>query len=312
MENKGRRNKKSFAVISLLLIVCILSFVGSAILYFKNRNMKAEIKRLEKNNADKNEEVELYKRDIENLEEANLELSKIDENIESLKKEYFSNIKTLEDKILDGSSNKKIAYLTFDDGPYYNTYKFLDILDKYGVNATFFTTSINGEYCFDNRSQNCLLLYKEYLKRGHTIANHTYTHGIWKGLYSSVESFITGVKGQEEVVKEYSGGYVTNIVRFPGGSATARGLKNGIIEELRKNNYGWVDWTAQDGDGGNLTSKEEAWYNFTSTINEKIEVVLFHDYNNITLSILPDAIEYLQNNGYILLPLFYESNMINK
>ena len=84
------------------------------------------------------------------------------------------------------------------------------------------------------------------------------------------------------------------------------------LEELKKNNYGWVDWTAQDGDGGNLTSKEQAWSIFTSSINENIEVILFHDYNNITLSILPDAIEYLQNNGYIILPLFYESNMVNK
>ena len=52
--------------------------------------------------------------------------------------------------------------------------------------------------------------------------------------------------------------------------------------------------------------------NFTNSINQNIEVVLFHDYNKITLSILPDAIKYLKDNNYILLPLFYESNMINK
>ena len=46
--------------------------------------------------------------------------------------------------------------------------------------------------------------------------------------------------------------------------------------------------------------------------NEDIEVVLFHDYNNITLSILPQAIEYLEKNNYIILPLFYDSVMVNK
>ena len=49
-----------------------------------------------------------------------------------------------------------------------------------------------------------------------------------------------------------------------------------------------------------------------TTRYQNIEVVLLHDYNGITTAILPDIIEYLQNNGYILLPLFYESNVINK
>ena len=89
-------------------------------------------------------------------------------------------------------------------------------------------------------------------------------------------------------------------------------LKQSIIEKLKEKNYGWVDWSANDGDGGDLKSKEAAWNNFISTINENIEVVLFHDYNYITLSILPDAIEYLQNKNYVLLPLFYESSMVNK
>ena len=77
-------------------------------------------------------------------------------------------------------------------------------------------------------------------------------------------------------------------------------------------NYGWVDWSAQDGDGGNLKTKEQAWSIFTSTIDQNLEVVLLHDYSKITLSILPDMIEYLQSKGYVLLPLFYDSNMINK
>ena len=50
----------------------------------------------------------------------------------------------------------------------------------------------------------------------------------------------------------------------------------------------------------------------SSMLNEKIEVILFHDYNTITTNSLGETIEYLRNKGYILLPLFYESNMINK
>ena len=97
--------------------------------------------------------------------------------------------------------NEKAVYLTFDDGPYYNTYKVLDILDENNVKATFFTISANGEYCYDNKSENCFNLYKEYYKRGHTIANHTYTHAIFKGLYNSSDSFMDAIERQEEHIK---------------------------------------------------------------------------------------------------------------
>lgn len=240
------------------------------------------------------------------------ELENLDNAIKEVKKDYYSSIKTLEDAIISKKSDKKIAYLTFDDGPYYNTYEVLKVLEKYNAKATFFTTTINGEYCYDKKSENCYLVYKEYLKYGHTIANHTFTHAIRGSLYKSTDNFITAVKNQENQVKEQTGGYLTNIVRFPGGSSTAKGLKQPIITELRKMNYGWVDWSAQDGDGGNLKTKEQAWSIFTSTIDQNLEVVLLHDYSKITLSILPDMIEYLQSKGYVLLPLFYDSNMINK
>lgn len=303
--NQGLRIINLVLVILLPVVIVTLFYTVNELNKYKDEYSASQKGRNEK-------ETKLSKLNAEiNEEKAKDDLDLIDEKIIEKKKEYFQSIKELEDKILSGKSDKKIAYLTFDDGPYYNTYKFLDILDKYDVKATFFTTSINGEKCYDNRNENCLLLYQEYLKREHTIANHTYTHGLRSGLYSSTENFITAVKNQENHIKTQTG-YITNIVRFPGGSVTAGSLKGQMIEELRENNYGWVDWTAQDGDGGGLTSKEQAWTLFTSSINENIEVILFHDYNNITLSILPDAIEYLQEKGYILLPLFYESNMVNK
>ena len=77
--------------------------------------------------------------------------------------------------------------------------------------------------------------------------------------------------------------------------------------------YGWVDWTAQDGDGlESLSSTAEAMNYLKNETQDNIEVILMHDYNEYTLAILPEAIEYLRGKGYTLFPLFYESNMINK
>ena len=312
----GRKSKKSgklFIVSSIfLLLISIISLL--AYFYFDN-----EIHKIDKKNGtiiklkeEKNVLLTSKKEELSKIEANITELDDLETKLFNTKKKYYGTIKELEDQIISGKNDKKIAYLTFDDGPYYNTYKVLDILDKYGVSATFFTTTINGENCYDKKDTNCLVLYKEYVKRGHTIANHTFTHAIWRGLYKSADSFIEAVINQENQVKKYADGYKTNIVRFPGGSSTAGKLKTSIIEKLREKGYGWVDWSAQDGDGGSLKSTEEAWNNLKSSINQDIEVILFHDYSSITTEILPEAIEYLDSKGYVMLPLFYESNVINK
>ncbi|MDO4461320.1 MAG: polysaccharide deacetylase family protein [Bacteroidia bacterium] len=62
--------------------------------------------------------------------------------------------------------------LTFDDGPDpVNTPKLLDVLDKYGVKATFFMI---GEKV-DKYPE----VVKEVHRRGHRIAGHTYYHNPW-------------------------------------------------------------------------------------------------------------------------------------
>ena len=310
---KGRlKDKNKLIKIEICLTICIvlLSLIS---IFFIMQIPKKQYEYESLNNKYSYKKKEYEKKIIEyrNLVNEMDKYSDIDKAIENTKNEYFTKIKQLEDDILAGKSNKKIAYLTFDDGPYYNTYRVFDILDKYNVKATFFTTNINGEYCFDNKSENCWIRYNEYLERGHTLANHTYSHAIFRGLYNSTDSFINSVVMQEDLIRQQTG-YTTNIVRFPGGSVTAKGLKDPIIEELRNRGYGWVDWTALDGDGNDIQNAEQAWSILTNSLDENIEVILLHDYNAITTSILEDVIIYLQDNGYILLPLFYESNMINK
>lgn len=310
---KGRiKDKKKLFKIEICLIACIIILSIVSIFFItkipkQKHKYELLVEKYNKKKIEYDNKVIQYNNLVKEYEKYN----DIDKSIEEAKKEYFTRIKKLEDDILAGKSDKKIAYLTFDDGPYYNTYRVFDILDKYNVKATFFTTNVNGEYCFDNKSENCWVRYHEYLDRGHTLANHTYTHAIFRGLYNSTDSFINAVVMQEDLIRQQTG-YTTNILRFPGGSVTAKGLKDPIIEELRNRGYGWVDWTALDGDGGDLYSTEQAWSILTNSLDENIEVILMHDYNAITTSILEDVIVYLQDNGYILLPLFYESNMINK
>jgi len=312
MEKNERTIKKSFIIICIFYIGAILTttvFLASyqntlkneKIIKEENNSILLKLKNTLASNQDKEKQLQNEILDLKNTKE----------NTKKIMQEVFELASTLENEIKNKKNNSKIAYLTFDDGPYYLTNSFLDILDKYEIKATFFTMGWDKDLCFDDRTKDCSIMYKKITDKGHTIANHTYYHNINGGLYDNVNSFIYQIELQEKNIKDKTG-ITTNIMRFPGGSAQSKHLKNSIIEELRKKGYGWVDWTALNGDGGHSLNGTQAWNNFVSSINENIEVVLLHDYNYITLSMLPNIIEYLQNNNYIILPLFYESIMVNK
>ena len=96
----------------------------------------------------------------------------IDENIDIKYQEYLDNISKLEKKIQNKEVNVKIAYLTFDDGPYDQTVKILDILKKNNVRATFFTLG----------KRDYLNTYKKIIENDNVLANHTYYHNIRNGL----------------------------------------------------------------------------------------------------------------------------------
>ena len=314
------KNKRKNPTSIILIVLSIIAFI--ILSYFSINNYKQIIKENNKNkelttklNNTKNDKIAILSNQKE-LQEKISEFDNLDNLIKEAKEETFKKASTLETKIINNETNYKIAYITFDDGPYHMTDEVLQVLKNNKVKATFFTIGEDKETCYDNRNYSCADTYKKIVDGGHTIANHTYSHAIFRGLYSSADAFIYQVKKQEELIKNKTG-VTTNILRFPGGNGTAKALagsyaESQIIERLKENGYGWVDWTAQDGDGGYVANYADAWRNFTGSINENIEVVLFHDYSYVTLSILDDAIKYLQDNNYILLPLFYDSVKINK
>ena len=310
MAKSSKKTRNSITVIIFIIlsisisIVTINNTIQTDKINKDNKNLKDEYNSLDK------EYKELVNSNI-GLNDKIYELNNIDQTIFDTRELVFSLATELEKKIQEGNSSYKIAYITFDDGPYYLTNKILDLLKEKQVKVTFFTIGSGKNTCYDNRNYDCTLMYKKEADANHTIANHTFSHAIFYGLYSSTQEFMNQVQKQEDLIFEKAG-VKTNIIRFPGGSRTAGSLRDSIINELRKKGYGWVDWTAQDGDGGDLDTKAQAWSKFTSSINDNIEVVLFHDYDTITYSILSDAIDYLENKNYILLPLFYDSVMVNK
>ena len=289
------RSKKTFRLIALFLNIIIIVLIG--LVYnanSKNEKIKRNITKLsskieKKYNSDEIEkEIELYKN--------------IDDSIKNKYDEYFTNISKLEEKIVKGESDVKIAYLTFDDGPYDLTYQVLDTLKANDVKATFF---VLGKTEVEDR-------YKRIVDEGHTLANHTFDHNIGTGLYRSVDSFIAEVKQLEDYLYDITG-YRTTLVRFPGGSPTAGSLKDGIVNRLHEMGYKYVDWTSETGDGSSqkLAIKDTWQWYIDTTSGVDIVVLLMHDYNYSTVGNLQRIIDDLKGKGYLLLPLHNKSIMAN-
>lgn len=78
-----------------------------------------------------------------------------------------------------GDPHRNSLALTFDDGPSESTPELLDLLDRFGIRATFFMCGANVIRLPD--------IAREVFCRGHEIGNHTYSH---KPLYLRSPQFI--------------------------------------------------------------------------------------------------------------------------
>ena len=246
-------------------------------------------------------EKEALTGEIQGLKAAVAEQKDLPQAIQRQKEEGFRQLGKLEQKIKAGESTQKIAYLTFDDGPYDNTTEaILDVLKEKGVHATFFLR---------HRPDHVAQIRRE-IREGHTLANHSYSHKI-KAVYQSADSCIREIRDQQEWLTE-TVGVTPQIYRFPGGSPTAGSKKQAIAAALAADGLGYVDWNCATGDGlpGALTT-EKAYQNAIGSVGEqKIVVMLMHDYSTATLEALPEIIDTLKAEGYLLMPLFRESVMI--
>ncbi len=230
---------------------------------------------------------------------------KMQERIARLRTEYGEAVRQLEDLIMAGESDYKICYLTFDDGPTYQTDKFLDELQELDIYATFFTIGCGIREPHNIHIRDNAL--RREAREGHTIANHTYTHAYYGPLYRSLESFMDAVVDQDELVYEITGMH-TDIVRFPCGSHYSPHREESI-EALEEIGMVWMDWIANAMDAGDngFSSGHIANSIIFQVRHDAISVVLMHDWNLNTLDALEQIVNTLREDNYLFLPLFKES-----
>lgn len=209
-------------------------------------------------------------------------------------KETTSEEETSSDDVVEPLPDGKYVYLTFDDGPSARTDEILQILDQYGVKATFF---VNGHTGATMEAR-----YRAIVENGHALGIHTYTHN-YATVYGGIESFAHEVTSLHDYLYEVTGVDV-RLFRFPGGTSNTR--TDNIyqyIQWINDNGYSYHDWNCSSGDAsGTKPTADQIIANCMKQINAgyKNLVILMHDLGNkdTTVEALPRLIEILLEKGY--------------
>lgn len=181
------------------------------------------------------------------------------------------------------NEDKKIA-LTFDDGPHpVITKKILDILDKYGVKATFFVVGVNVK--------NYPSAFECIVERGHEIGNHTYSHSV---LNKRPKEMISKEIDMTEERISSASKKRSGLIRPPCGE-----YDETLVKIALENDYKIVLWNIDTKDWAHV-SKKSIIDNVMDNVNGG-DIILFHDYisgKNNTIEALDYLIPKLISDGY--------------
>ncbi len=199
----------------------------------------------------------------------------------------------------DSSSGIRRVYLTFDDGPSAYTDDILDILDAYGVKATFFVVGKQG---YTEQ-------YQRIVNEGHTLGMHSYSHK-YQEIYSSLDAYRQDMDKLHDYLYELTG-VDCKIARFPGGSSnkkTSRVNMQELIRYLGEVGIQYYDWNVSSGDAAAVPiDAEQIADNVLDHVDRfNTVIVLMHDAagKKSTVEALPTIIEsILQSENTVLLPI---------
>jgi peptidoglycan/xylan/chitin deacetylase (PgdA/CDA1 family) len=160
-----------------------------------------------------------------------------------------------------GDRNRKVIYLTFDDGPVRGvTDLLLDILKKQDIKATFFCVGENIDKNPD--------LFHRIIREGHAAGNHTYHH--LDGWKSRENVYLADIQKCKETMIRYGYSSGPGIFRPPYGR-----LKKKTIRKIGKE-YRIIMWDVLSYDFStcldrNTILKKSIGY------TEGGSIIIFHD-----------------------------------
>lgn len=175
------------------------------------------------------------------------------------------------------STNEKVVYLTFDDGPIPElTPWVLDLLQEYNIKATFF--------CIGSNVEKHPSIYQRILDEGHQVGNHSMNHE--NGFKTQVTSYIESINQANRLIQSH-------LYRPPYGRMTKK------QESALEGKYKVImwSWLSQDYDNNMSSDKIVA----AATKIKPGDILVFHDNVKATDNLkksLPVILQNLINEGF--------------
>ena len=188
--------------------------------------------------------------------------------------------------VTHGPTKGREIALTFDDGPWYDTPQFLDILERYHVPATFFEI---GEQISTYGEGGAI--ERRMLADGDMIGDHTWSHPNVSGAGAFARGQILRTAA---AIRSATGGFEPCLFRAPYGA-----VSGALIGEARSLGFTTIEWDVDTVDWSRPG---------TATIERRAidgahpgAIILQHDGGgdrSETLAALPDEIRTLKRRGY--------------
>jgi peptidoglycan/xylan/chitin deacetylase (PgdA/CDA1 family) len=179
-------------------------------------------------------------------------------------------------------TEKKELWLTIDDGPSADTAELLDVLDARAAKATFF---VKGSLAEKNEE-----LVREILERGHTVANHSYSHPsftFWCLLPGAVRREIERCNTVLSSITSSP----TRLFRAPVG------MKNPAVHPvLKRHGMDLIGWTARAFD--TTTHDPDVVINRLMPAVKPGAIVVLHQGRSSSVNVITRVLDELQGRGY--------------
>lgn len=182
---------------------------------------------------------------------------------------------------------KRVA-LTFDVGFVPENKAQMEWLAARGIRATYFVV---GESVARHPE-----MIEDILKNGHELANHSYTHENMQRL--PAQTVGAELRVTEKAVKRANVNATTKpLFRAPFGA-----INQTIIDVAQQEGYYVVGWTVDSSDWNEGITAEIIYRRVTQNVCPGA-IIVMHDVNPANHAALPRIIDFLNSNGYAIVPV---------
>jgi|SRR6056297_554440 len=179
------------------------------------------------------------------------------------------------------STSKNQVAITFDDGPNPQfTPLVLGLLKKYNAKATFF--------CIGKHIEKYPELFKQIIREGHTVGNHTFSHANTFGFFGT-DKVIDELSNTIDIVKKLTG---LNMKFY----RPAFGVTNpSIAEAVKKLGLTSIGWNVRSLD--TTPRNEKMILKRITTKTKKGDIVLLHDTSAKSIAVLERLLLFLEEKN---------------